>query len=164
VEVVLCRSFCARRRRFDLIRDSGGAGEFRGGLGVAREYESLQDTRFTFRFSKHVIPPSGVQGGRPGRVGTLVINPGTAREDRRPIRYSDYSLPLGDVFRVESPGGGGLGDPKKRDPEKVLWDVLNGYISEDQALELYGVVFRRDGNTLTVDLDSTAGLRESQTS
>ncbi|HLC27490.1 MAG TPA: hydantoinase B/oxoprolinase family protein, partial [bacterium] len=154
--------FSVRLRRFELITDSGGAGEFRGGLGILREYENLQAARFSLRSSKHVIPPLGLEGGLTGRLGALLINPGTEQEKRLPTRYSDYPLPAGDVFRLETPGGGGLGNPLKRDPEKVCWDVLNGYVSEEKARELYGVVLKRSAETLMVDGDSTARLRESR--
>src|SRR6266699_1408654 len=59
--------FPTRIERFELISDSGGAGEFRGGLGIRREYLNLADARFSIRSMKHVIPPNGCAGGQPGR-------------------------------------------------------------------------------------------------
>jgi N-methylhydantoinase B len=57
--------FPTRVLRFELIADSGGAGRFRGGLGIRREYLNLEDARFSIRSMKHVIPPNGCAGGRP---------------------------------------------------------------------------------------------------
>ena len=67
--------FPTRITRFELIADSGGAGEFRGGLGIRREYLNLADARFSIRSMKHVIPPNGCAGGATGRTGDIWINP-----------------------------------------------------------------------------------------
>ena len=123
--------FPTRVLRFELIKDSGGAGEFRGGLGIRREYVNLADARFSIRSSKHVIPPLGAAGGGEGRTGDITINPGTDAEKHLPTRYADYPLKSGDVFRLDTPGGGGLGDPRKRDPKSVLADVVEGYVSPE---------------------------------
>ena len=69
--------FPTRLLRFELIRDSGGAGQFRGGLGIRREYLNLEDARFSIRSMKHIIQPDGVAGGHPGRTGDIRINPET---------------------------------------------------------------------------------------
>src|SRR5262249_54552693 len=76
--------------RFGLIADSGGAGEFRGGLGIRREYLNLADARFSIRSMKHLIPPNGCAGGGNGRRGDLWINPDTPAAKRLPTRYADY--------------------------------------------------------------------------
>jgi len=62
---------------------------------------------------------------------------------RLPTRYADYPLKAGDVFEMETPGGGGFGDPKLRDPEAVLRDVRNGYVTPEAAARDYGVPVRR---------------------
>src|SRR6266581_121297 len=67
--------FPTRLVRFELIEDSGGAGRFRGGLGIRREYLNLEDARFSIRSMKHVIAPNGCAGGMTGRTGDIVINP-----------------------------------------------------------------------------------------
>ena len=71
--------FPTRVLRFELIRDSGGAGLYRGGLGIRREYLNLADARFSIRSMKHVIPPNGCAGGGTGRPGDIWINPGRDR-------------------------------------------------------------------------------------
>jgi len=151
--------FPTRLLRFELIRDSGGAGEQRGGLGIRREYLNLTDARFSIRSAKHVIPPNGCNGGKPGRTGDIWINPGTAAARRLPTRYADYPLKAGDVFRLDSPGGGGYGDALCRTPDRVLADVQEGNVSVEAARETYGVVIARGPDGLAVDAGATERLR-----
>jgi N-methylhydantoinase B len=151
--------FPTRVQRFELIRDSGGAGKFRGGLGILREYVNLADARFSIRSSKHVIAPLGAAGGGPGRTGDLTVNPGTAEENHLPTRYADYPLKAGEIFRLESPGGGGLGNAFEREPEKVLADVRQGYVSPERAARDYGVAVVREGRSWRIDEPATARLR-----
>jgi N-methylhydantoinase B len=136
--------FPTRVVRFELIRDSGGAGLFRGGLGVRREYLNLADARFSIRSMKHIIPPHGVAAGHDGRPGDIWINPQTDKAKRLPTRYADYPLKEGDVFRLDSPGGGGYGDPHSRPAERVLADVREGLVSPEVAEREYGVVLTAD--------------------
>jgi N-methylhydantoinase B len=151
--------FPTRVRRFELVPDSGGPGAFRGGLGVVREYENLGEARFSIRSNKHVIPPKGVAGGSPGRCGRLTMQPGKKAETILPSRYSDYPLTDGDVFRLETPGGGGYGDPRTRDPERVLRDVVEGYVTLTAARTVYGVALKRANGGYGVDAAETAKLR-----
>ena len=155
--------FPTRIQRFELIKDSGGAGKYRGGLGILREYVNLADARFSIRSSKHVIPPLGAQDGAPGRTGDLTINPGTAQEKHLPTRYADYPLKVGDIFLLESPGGGGLGNPFERDPTNVLADVTQGYVSPERAASDYGVAVVKQGRQWHIDETATAKLRANHT-
>lgn len=149
--------FPTRLVRFELIRDSGGPGKFRGGLGVRREYLNLADARFSIRSMKHVIPPHGMAGGRDGRRGDIWINPDTEGAKRLPSRYADYPLKAGDVFRLDTPGGGGYGDPLARPAERVLADLREGFVSPEAAAREYGVVLSADGRG--VDEAATAKRR-----
>src|SRR5438874_248662 len=106
--------FPTRLLRYELIENSGGAGRYRGGLGIRREYLNLEDGRFSIRSMKHVIPPNGCAGGQPGRPGDIWINPDTAGSTRLPTRYADYQLKAGDTFRLDTSGGGGHGDVAMR--------------------------------------------------
>lgn len=151
--------FPTRVLRFGLIPDSGGVGKYRGGLGIRREYLTLQDARFSIRSTKHVIAPNGVAGGGPGRTGDIIINPGREGEKRLPTRYADYPLKAGDVFRLDTPGGGGSGDPGRRDPAAVAADVNEGYVSPEAAERDYRVALVRDGPRYQVDALGTAKLR-----
>lgn len=145
--------------RLELIRDSGGAGRFRGGLGIRRAYEVLEPARFSLRSTRHKVAPLGVEGGLPGTVGKLTINPGTDRERVLPSRYAELPLQVGDRFLLETPGGGGHGSPVDRDVERVLADVRNGYVSESAARESYGVVLARCSTGLVVDPTATEAAR-----
>jgi len=151
--------FPTRLTRFDLIQDSGGAGQFRGGLGLRREYVNLADARFSIRSMKHTIPPHGVNGGKDGRTGDIWINPERDNAKRLPTRYADYPLKAGDIFRLDTPGGGGHGDPLMREAERVLVDVRDGNVSPEAAERDYGVVIRHEGATLTIDQAATDAKR-----
>lgn len=155
--------FPTRVLRFELIPDSGGAGEFRGGMGIRREYENLADARFSIRSTKHVIAPYGAAGGGKGRTGDIIMNPETERQKRLPTRYADYPLAAQDRFRLDTPGGGGLGEPMKRDPQRVLRDVEEGYVSLAAAADVYGVVVMRNGDGFIVDEAATKDKRRATT-
>ena len=101
--------------------------------------------------------PYGLYGGRPGKLGRNVLNPGTP--DETPLTGKvTRDIRQGDVFRYEMAGAGGWGDPFERDPERVLRDVRNEYVSLEAALEEYGVVI--DAGSWTVDEGATTKLRE----
>ncbi|TAJ84187.1 hydantoinase B/oxoprolinase family protein [bacterium] len=153
--------FSTRLSRFELIPDSGGAGKFRGGLGFVREYLILDhDARFSLRSTKHSVAPKGIEGGSPGRTGKCTLNPHTEKERVLPSRYSDHTLHPGDVVRLETPGGGGLGNSLERDPMKVLSDVQDGYVSREKAKELYGVVIEKKNGDLAINEPLTRKARE----
>ena len=112
---------------------------------------------------KHVIPPHGMEDGRDGRPGDIWINPDTDGAKRLPTRYADYPLKEGDVFRLDTPGGGGYGDPLERPPESVLADVGEGLVSAETAERDYGVVLTREGSNLVVDAAKTQARRAKVT-
>jgi N-methylhydantoinase B len=151
--------FPTRLTRFELITDSGGPGEFRGGLGIRREYLNLADARFSIRSMRHLIPPNGCAGGGNGRRGDLWVNPETPAAKRLPTRYADYPLRTGDIFRLDTPGGGGHGDPLARDAERVLADVREGLVSRAAAERDYGVVFERAARSWVIDRAATQARR-----
>jgi N-methylhydantoinase B len=155
--------FPTRLVRYELIEDSGGAGRFRGGLGIRREYLNLEDARFSIRSMKHVIPPNGCAGGGTGRPGSIWINPERKDAKRLPTRYADYPLKAGDVFRLDTPGGGGHGDAFARDPERVAMDVREGFVSPQSAARDYGVVLKHDGEAIVVDQAATQARRRKMT-
>jgi N-methylhydantoinase B len=152
--------FPTRLVRYELIPDSGGPGRFRGGLGMRREYLNLEDARFSIRSMRHIIPPSGIVGGAPGGKGALVINPDKEAK-RLPTRYADYPLKAGDVFALDTPGGGGFGDPRERDPEQVRDDVAEGYVTPEAAERVYGVVLRQVDGNWQLDEAATAQRRRT---
>ncbi|MDP2356831.1 MAG: hydantoinase B/oxoprolinase family protein [Beijerinckiaceae bacterium] len=154
--------FPTRVLRFELIPDSGGAGEFRGGLGIRREYENLADARFSIRSTKHIIAPRGAAGGAVGRTGDIIMNPDTDKQKRLPTRYADYPLAAQDRFRLDTPGGGGLGASSKRDPARVLRDVQEGYVTPRAADETYGVIVKHGADGWTIDAPATESRRSAK--
>jgi N-methylhydantoinase B len=103
------------------------------------------------RSTKHTVAPKGLEGGMPGRTGKCTLDPGTEKSREIPSRYSDHLLRPGDIVRLETPGGGGLGNPRERDPERVLSDVRNGYVSIEKAREVYGVAIRAANGDFAID-------------
>jgi N-methylhydantoinase B len=145
--------FSTRLRRFQLIPDSGGPGPFRGGLGLDN------DARFSLRSTKHTVAPKGIDGGANGKTGHCTLNPGKPDERTIPSRFSDHVLHPGDVFSLETPGGGGLGDPLQRDPQRVLGDVRNGYVTREKAREVYRVAVDEKDSDFILNESETRALR-----
>lgn len=118
-----------RIRRFELITDSGGAGTYRGGLGFRRSYEILADeVRVNVRSDKHLVAPGGLGGGDAGRPGRLIVCHPGGEEQVLDSRVSDLVLHRGDLLTLETPGGGGIGDPAGRDPAALQRDRRLGYV------------------------------------
>lgn len=133
-------------RRYSLRRDSGGAGEYRGGLGIHREFEIMREgISYTGLGDRHKFAPWGLFGGDDGLGGAYYhYESATGKETRLPSKCTGRKVAKGDIIRVLTPGAGGYGNPKKRLPEKVLRDVIEGKVSVEKARELYGVVITRD--------------------
>ncbi|MCB4824579.1 hydantoinase B/oxoprolinase family protein [Roseicella aerolata] len=152
-------SYPVRLRAYGIQRDSGGAGRWRGGCGVVREYEVLADTaQVAVRIDSVRNPPWGVAGGLNGGSGRAVVNPGTPQERVLPALSDGTVLRRGDVLRLETGGGGGWGHPFDRPAEEVLADVLGGFVSPEAAARDYGLAIQ-DG---AVDAAHTAALRAAR--
>jgi N-methylhydantoinase B len=121
---------------FGLRADSGGAGEYRGGLGLDRRYLMLAPCRISTRIERTLCPAWGMNGGAPGASGTALIEraDGTTQGALKDV----VMLKAGDRVRIQTGGGGGYGDPKQRDRERVRTDLRRGYISMAAAREVYG--------------------------
>lgn len=144
-------------RKREMVSDSGGPGRYRGGLGQEIEVQVRSQKPATFFCMQERInhPPLGLRGGLPGAAADLVIN-GTLR----PHPKKGYLLQPGDTVRIRANGGGGYGTPSRREPGKVLADVLDGYVSVEEARRVYGVVL--DRKTLRVDVNKTKRLRANR--
>lgn len=126
-----------RLHRVALRTDSGGCGEYRGGLGVIREYEVLADgVTFTHRGERHFSAAPGLGGGLPGASAHSVIRRADGREEVVPSKLLTV-LEKGDRVIVQTPGGGGYGAPKRR--RDVAADVANGKVSSAAARDHYGL-------------------------
>lgn len=138
-----------RYERREFIPDSGGPGKFRGGLGIRETFAPTNHPTIAgIEASRTKAGPPGVQGGRPGRPGRSVRNFGQLGEEVlggwdgstwHICSFSNRPLFAGDTFTNESPGGGGWGDPRQRDPELVLEDVREGYVTIEGARRDYGL-------------------------
>ncbi len=121
--------------RKEYITDSGGAGKHRGGLGQVMEISHADRSPFVISkmFDRITNPARGRDGGSPGATGRVYLRDG----DELRGMGRDVVSPGGRLV-LETPGGGGLGDPAERDPAALRDDVLNGYVSEDAARKVYG--------------------------
>ena len=144
--------------------DSEGPGRRRGGLGHVCVYGPRYEPMLAhYSMDGMVHPPKGVRGGGPakGPSAFLVREDGSTRE-LESIVGEQLVMP-GEKLGSLSSGGGGYGKPFTREPERVLEDVIDGYISVERARDLYGVVISGDPEryeTLTIEADATRRLRD----
>jgi len=132
-----------RVERTSLREDSGGAGRWRGGLGLTRAVRILAPhTRLSVLAEKAVLPPFGVCGGGAGATNRFwVLRGGRPVEPSSlPGKVSAFPLEPDDVLMMESSGGGGFGDPLDREPARVIADLAEGYVTPAAAEAIYGVV------------------------
>jgi N-methylhydantoinase B len=147
VEVAETR-YGVRVDQYGYHRDDGGAGEFRGGNGLVRDYRITADEAYlTTTFGRHKFLPWGIGGGKEGSPNYVRI---LHRDGREEVfgKTARYRLERDEVARLVTGTGGGWGDPEKRPVEKVADDVRNGYITFEQARRDYGVVI--DENSFEV--------------
>jgi N-methylhydantoinase B len=145
--------------RYALREGSGGAGRQRGGFGLDYEIELRRgEATASFVMDHGRFGPPGVLGGQDGMPNSVRVYQG-GREivPEHLSKAQDIPLKPGDRVRVGTPGGGGYGDPLKRDPALVAEDVRLGRYTTEQARALFGVVL--DGN-LEPDLEATAAARQ----
>jgi N-methylhydantoinase B len=134
---ILESEFPCRVTRFELVPDSGGAGQWRGGLSLLREYELLENATVIRRYDKSRFPPGGIAGGKAGSGARFVIRLDTAQEYVTPAS-GRYEMQVGDRFLLQSAGGGGYGDPPRRDGAALARDIADGYVSAEGAKKDYG--------------------------
>ena len=125
-----------------LIPDSGGAGRYRGGPAQRISFKSTSDQpiTMTIRHERVKYPPRGLLGGMPGSAGRDYVN-----GKRIPAKHR-MDLALNDVVTFETPGGGGMGPPNERDPEKLRRDLQSGLVSQEAAEEEYGTAVSGTGS------------------
>lgn len=142
--------------RYELIPDSEGAGRFRGGLGLRRDWKFPgHEATLTVFSDNRKFAPWGLFGGGSGSPSKYILNPdGETKE--LPSKVTLHLQP-GSVISYRTPGGGGYGTPLERDPERVLEDVAQGKVTPERARDIYGVVLDASGNA--VDLHATRTQR-----
>jgi N-methylhydantoinase B len=154
-------------KRRQLRPDSGGAGTWRGGLGQLTEFARRGDGRWSVSSiaDRTRYPAPGLLGGKSGAPGAVLLGGGA-----RPNPKALVELRPNDVVHLNLPGGGGYGASFERDPNKVLWDVIEGYVTPERAEEDYGVAVRYTGKPedlvrlpecWVIDHQRTAELRQA---
>jgi len=124
---------------YALVEDSGGAGRHRGGLGIARQISATRDgIVFSARSDGHRAGAPGLFGGLSGRTARLLQDAGTAVETELSSKVSNLVLKAGQSVRLETPGGGGFGEPSERDLSALAKDIRSGKCSREQAERDYG--------------------------
>ena len=144
--------------RYGLVSNSEGAGRYRGGVGITREFVvAAKEMRFTLSADRRKIGPWGVFGGQSARTSDCVVVSRDGKKKRLPSKTTT-TLKQGDRVIIVTPGGGGWGDPMKRDPEAVRRDVIEELVSLRRARDVYGVVIHP--STGRVDMAATRKLRK----
>jgi N-methylhydantoinase B len=157
---------------YRLMPDSGGPGEHRGGLSTTRTLEVTADEiTLSCLFDRAKIPGWGLFNGKSGGLSQLLVKRVGDDEFRTfveayhtvsPTKFTNVLLRRGDIVRYVTPGGGGYGDPLRRDPEAVLTDVRNGWVSVEAARREYGVIVMSRDHDFVIDDATTAELRHAR--
>jgi len=143
-----------------LLSDSGGPGRMKGGFGQREvfrvpddKYAPIPPVNLGIQAGRHIHPPEGLFGGKHGSKAQFLVNGVSGNP------FGLTQLKPGDVVTIDAAGGGGYGNPLEREPETVVSDVMEGYVSLERAREDYRVVI--DPKTMKVDEEATRKLRES---
>ena len=138
-----------------LRADSAGGGKLRGGVGLMRRIRFVREGEFLSVMKKTKTRPWGLKGGLETEPNGMVLFPGTPREKR--VGTLRVKVCPGDEAVCIGAGGGGYGHPMDRDPQRVLEDVLDEYVSVHAARDVYGVVIAGG----QIDMSTTSALRAS---
>ena len=146
-----------------LRQDSGGAGKFRGGLGVSNEVRMRRPATIDAHVERTICAPWGLHGGNDALANRIYIRRDDGEIENFPTgKIKPTEIEKGDGFTVETAGGGGFWNAFERPAEKVLADVRSGYVSLEAALRNYGVAIKQRGRKFELDIEATAGLRGSR--
>ena len=138
-------------------KDSGGTGKFRGGCGLYREYTINADGFVSLWFERSVTPAWGLFGGKDG-IGPNVNIKSHDEKEKNLLKANGLQVKKGTVITTYTGGGGGFEKPFERNPENVLNDVINKYVSIEKARDHYGVVIDED---LQINKEGTFKLRNT---
>ncbi len=143
---------------YEMVPDTGGPGQFRGGVSLRRTWRMLEaEGILQVRADRATHRPYGLQGGGPGAPSRNVMNPGQPSEQQLAAKLT-MTLRSGQIFRHELPGAGGWGDPLTRDLAAVASDLLSGKITHQAAHRDYGVVSH--STPPVIDAPATIALRQ----
>jgi len=141
---VIETAYPLRVEGYGLVPDSEGAGRQRGGLGMFRQFRILgPEVKLTLSTDRVRVGPWGVQGGGGAKGASCIITSPDGSERRLGSKVTT-EVHRGDIVRVETPGGGGWGDPRERPSTAVLRDVMEGLISPERAHSVYGLSAEAD--------------------
>jgi N-methylhydantoinase B len=146
-----------RTVRYHHLPDLSGAGKWRGGSGMLWEVENLGGDVGVATGSSDgdLTQPPGAVGGEPGPLSNMYIR---RNDEIIPARtHRMVQIKTGEILGKVSGGGGGIGPPEQRDPQAVLEDVINEFVTIDHARNVYKVVV--DPDKLTIDEEATDALR-----
>jgi N-methylhydantoinase B len=135
-EVLECE-YPIRVERYVLVPNTGGAGEFRGGLAARKEFRMLADIDFIAHADRHLFQPWGLFGGAPGAKGLHRRNAGQSDETVLPSKGGPLSFKKGDLLCAQAAGGGGYGRPQDRRADLLAVDLADGKVTEAQARQAY---------------------------
>jgi N-methylhydantoinase B len=151
--------FPLRCTRWELNDYAVGHGRFRGGKGGVRDFEFLSDGYISSEADGHLSAPWGIGGGEAGHPGEMWANPGADEPEKLTSKLLGRATRAGEVYRVVAANGGGSGPAHERDPQLVLADVLDGFISVAEARDVYRVAVHVESSL--VDEAATAALRST---
>ncbi|WP_186670977.1 hydantoinase B/oxoprolinase family protein [Sporosarcina sp. BP05] len=151
--------------KHEIMMDSGGPGEYRGGCGIEKGgvLTAVTDTVMSYCCDRSRSITWGLFGGLPSSPHGAWLNPEKENKEYLGAIFSNVKVNSGDSFLRPSAGGGGLGDPLKRDPNAVIEDVIDEYVSIERAKKDYGVVITeidRDLDLFELDEKGTRIARE----
>ncbi|MCW2779570.1 MAG: Hydantoinase B/oxoprolinase [Marmoricola sp.] len=155
--------FPFRVESLGLALDSGGAGQFRGGLGYEKQIRMLKDGHFMSIADRSILACWGVRGGKAGRPFEVTIDPGGPGERTVDALADDEPVKAGELIRIRTTGGGGWGDPLQRDPALVVRDVVWCKVSPEAALADYAVVLTGSAEADSLGYDEAATATERAT-
>jgi N-methylhydantoinase B len=157
------RRFPILMERYEYVADSGGAGTHRGGLGVRRDYRVLEhEAELSILGNRALVPPWGLDGGADGGPADYLLDADTdeARPAAPRLRSKGAMIRVqpGTLVTQVTAGGGGWGDPARRDPARVAEDVRLGFVTREQGEQVYRVAVADDGS---LDVEATKRLRRT---
>ena len=122
--------FPLRVERYELRKDSGGDGKYRGGLGLHRDIRALSSMNLSVRAERHRFSPRGIFGGEDAMMGAFLLTRTDGSVEKLPCKAAGIELHAGDILTVLTPGGGGYGNPEDRAPELIERDLREGKMSK----------------------------------
>jgi N-methylhydantoinase A/oxoprolinase/acetone carboxylase beta subunit/N-methylhydantoinase B/oxoprolinase/acetone carboxylase alpha subunit len=143
---------------YGFVPDTGGAGQYRGGLAICRSWRPLVDSSLLVRSDRQAHAPYGLSGGQNGNKSSNVIEEAAGASRVLGPMFSTQ-VGAGSIYAHVTAGGGGWGNPADRAAESVAADVADGKVSAEAARDRYGVVLNADG---TVHDGATLALRDER--